>query len=641
MLASILNASRTSKRIVSIVYDCFALSFALYLAIALRLGSLSIPLGTAEVICLLTTLACSILAFIRLGLYRAILRFMAHQAFTTAIIGILISSLALAVSSYVLNTSVPRSVPIIYIFIALFFIGLPRALVRHAVNLLYPIGDTNVIIYGADATGHQLAASLQQGREYHPVAFIDDNKKLYGSSIRHIPVVGPKRINQLIAEHNVKQILLALGGTNRVERTRIIRSLEKYPIEVKTIPPYRDIINSRAKIEELRQVEIEDLLGRDAVTPSTRLMSKNVEGKVVMITGAGGSIGSELCREILKLSPKMLILFELNEYNLYKIEAELNKVVDAEGKSTQIAPILGSTEHKHRLETVMASYRVNTVYHAAAYKHVPLVELNLIEGIRNNLFGTWHCAEAAIASNVDTFILISTDKAVRPTNIMGASKRLAELTLQALNARQTTTIFSMVRFGNVLGSSGSVVPKFRSQIKAGGPVTVTHPEITRFFMTTKEAAQLVIQAGAMAKGGEVFVLEMGEPVKIADMAKEMIQLSGLTFRSKEHPNGEIAIEYTGLRPGEKLYEELLVGNNCQGTEHPRIMMANEDYLGWVQLNELLTSIDEHCHKLNYEALKDEIIKAPLKYNSNTKLGDLIHNQRSGELKSTFTSALKH
>lgn len=632
MLSYFFEAPRPTKRLISIVYDTLAITLSLYLAVALRLGSPTFEVSSEEISCLLITLTVSIASFIRLGLYRAVLRFMAHQAVMSVLIGVLISSITLAASSYFLHTNTPRSVPIIYIFTALFFLGIPRAMIRHIVNLLNPVGDTKVIIYGADTTGHQLAASLQNGGEYHPVAFLDDNQKLYGSSIRNIPVLPPQHIERLLTEQNVSQVFLALGRTPRAERLRIVRFLENFPIQVQTIPPFSDIITGRARIEELRHVQIEDLLGRDPVAPDYTLMATNITGKSVLVTGAGGSIGSELCREILKLFPKTLVLFELNEFSLYSTENELRQIIENQGSDIELVPLLGSVEHQSRLENIMRTFHVDTVYHAAAYKHVPLVEQNLVEGVRNNLFGTLRCAQAALKAHVSTFVLISTDKAVRPTNIMGASKRLAELALQALNEQapeeqQNRTTFCIVRFGNVLGSSGSVVPKFREQIQMGGPITVTHPEITRYFMTTKEAAQLVIQAGAMAQGGEVFVLEMGEPVRIYDMAREMVRLSGLTISNAENPNGDIAIEFTGLRPGEKLFEELLVGENCEGTSHPRIMKANESYLSWNEYQELISCIDKHCHTFDQENLWQEIMLSPAAYKPSGDLKDLMFAQQ--------------
>jgi FlaA1/EpsC-like NDP-sugar epimerase len=386
-----------------------------------------------------------------------------------------------------------------------------------------------------------------------------------------------------------------------------------------------DIISGKARIEEVREVEIDDLLGRDCVSPSTELLSNNITDKVVLVTGAGGSIGSELCRQVLIQKPQKLILVELNEYSLYAIEQELQNTVLSLESDTEIVSILGSVQKQNRLETIFKAFNVQTIYHAAAYKHVPMVEHNVVEGVRNNVFGTWYCAEAAISAGVEKFVLVSTDKAVRPTNVMGASKRVAELVLQALNERQNDTLFCMVRFGNVLGSSGSVVPLFRRQINEGGPITVTHPDIIRYFMTIPEASQLVIQAGAMGKGGDVFVLDMGEPVKITALAKKMIRLSGLIEKTDKNPDGDIEIKFTGLRPGEKLYEELLVGDNVAGTEHPRIMTANEVHLSWPETHNFLNRLDKACHDFKVEDVISLLLEAPAAYNKQEGCPDWVLN----------------
>ncbi len=638
MLTSFLEAPRPVKRLISVTYDCFAISLSLYLAWALRLGTLDIGAQPVDWVCLLITLVVSIATFIRLGLYRAILRYMAHEAVVTVMLGTLVSSLSLAASDFFLNASLPRSVPIIYIFTSLFFVAMPRMLIRNLVHMLMPRSGTKVIIYGAGKSGSQLAAAAQHSRDFWPIAFVDDDQKIHGSSVRGLSVLSPSKIPQLIKEHRAEKILLALGKAPRGDRRRTIRNLEAYSIKVQTIPAFTDLVNEKARIEELRDIEIEDLLGRDPVQGNNQLMDTNINGKVVMVTGAGGSIGSELCRQIINHHPKTLILFELNEYNLYKIEEELAQQITKSASNVVLAPLLGSVQHRNRVEKAMSSFGVETVYHAAAYKHVPLVEQNLIEGVRNNLFGTQCCAEAAIASGVKTFVLISTDKAVRPTNIMGASKRLAEIMLQSLATTQDSTTICMVRFGNVLGSSGSVVPKFQQQIEKGGPVTITHPEITRYFMTTSEAAQLVIQAGAMAKGGDVFVLEMGDPVKIINLAREMILLSGLTIKDEQNPNADIEIQITGMRPGEKLYEELLVEQNCLGTEHPRIMRAEETNIEWEDAKELLNRIDKHCHSFDYESLRNELMSSPAIFRPLNGIDDLIYQSTENQTDKSSCSA---
>ena len=451
LISSFLEAPRPIKRLISVVYDAIAISLSFYIAWALRLGSFELPIQAPDLICLGIIVLVSITTFIRLGLYRAILRYMAHQAAVSVLIGTIISSVTMAATSFLLDTSIPRSVPIIYVFTSLFFVAIPRMLIRNLVHFLSPRGGTKVLIYGAGRGGNQLAAVLQHSTEFHPIAFIDDDRKLHGSSVRGLAVLSPQQIGTIIEQHRVEKVLLALGNSPRNERLGIIRHLESYPIKVQTVPAVTDLINSRAHIEELRDIQIEDLLGRDPVSADSHLMSTNILGKVVMVTGAGGSIGSELARQIITQNPTTLVLFELNEYNLYKIEQELIQLIEQHKLIIKLVPLLGSVLNTKRLKSVMRSFGVETVYHAAAYKHVPLVEFNLIEGIQNNLFGTQSCAQAAIDSEVGTFVLISTDKAVRPTNIMGASKRLAELMLQGLSSEQSKTTFCIVRFGNVLG----------------------------------------------------------------------------------------------------------------------------------------------------------------------------------------------
>jgi len=632
MLTQFLEAKRSTKRIISIIYDCLAITLSIFLATYFRLGTLSIELNSGNLGCLFITLGVSIFTFIRLGLYRAVLRYMAHQAILTVLIGVFASSIALAASSYFLHAGIPRTVPIIYIFTALIFVGVPRALIRSIVQMFHPKGAIPTLIYGAGQRGNQLALSMQNSEEYRPVGFLDSDKRLKGSSIRNLTVYHLDQLPALIPANNVGLVLLAFDKESKSEQRKIVRQLELLHIPVRTLPPLSEIIDGKANTGDIRDIQIEDILGREPVSPNHELLSTNIHQKVVMVTGAGGSIGSELCRQILKQNPKELILFELNEHNLYKLNHELEELIKHEGKTLTIAPLLGSVQDSNRLSSIMEHYKVATVYHAAAYKHVPLVEQNIIEGLKNNIFGTQRCAQAAIQTNVETFVLISTDKAVRPTNLMGASKRIAELTLQALAKEKHNTCFSMVRFGNVLGSSGSVVPKFRQQIESGGPVTVTHPEITRYFMTTPEAAQLVIQAGAMAKGGDVFVLEMGEPVKIADMAREMILLSGLTVQDDANPEGEIAIEYTGLRAGEKLYEELLVGDNCTGTQHPRIMRAEEEFITWQQASETLSEILQLAEELDHHGLRALILASPAAYQPSNGIDDLIFNKQKEQPK---------
>lgn len=636
MLEALFESSRTTKRTISLCYDTFAIALAFYIATCMRLGTFSIPVTKKELTAVGITIVVTLILFTKMGMYRAILRYMTLPAMLTIVGCICVSGFVLAMASFFTFSKVPRSVPFIYITTALLLIGTPRLMVRSLIALLNRQSRGNkepVIVYGAGYTGHQLTLALQ-ATPYKVVAFVDDNPALHGTVLANKKVFDPSMIETLMHTHSANKVLLALGSTPNSRRGEVIKRLEAIPVSVQTVPAIPDILSGKARIEHVRDVEIEDLLGRDPVQANPNLMHACITNKVVMITGAGGSIGSELCRQILRQSPKTLILFELNEYSLYSIEQELQQEIAAHGRELKLVSLLGSVQKEHRLETIMRAFGVQTIYHAAAYKHVPLVEHNIVEGVRNNVFGTWYCAEAAIRAGVESFVLISTDKAVRPTNIMGASKRMAELALQGLAQRQNTTRFTMVRFGNVLGSSGSVVPLFRQQIKQGGPITVTHPDIIRYFMTIPEAAELVIQAGAMGTGGDVFVLDMGDPVKIVDLAKRMIHLSGLEIKDDKHPGGDIEICYTGLRPGEKLYEELLIGDNVSGTEHPRIMRAEEQCLDWKETKALLDELDKSCHAYKCDEVKELLINAPTGYRSTEALGDSVwlQKQETGKLR---------
>ncbi len=631
-LTLLLNAPRATKRLISVIYDVLAITLSFYAAMCLRLGTFVVDITPATTLFTLgVTTVCSIAIFIKLGLYRAILRFMTMRAMSAIAVGVVMSGLILATLGFFTQAYIPRSVPIIYVFTALLFIGLPRLLMRNLILLLnkqHAGAREPVIIYGAGYTGHQLAAALNNS-PYRVVGFVDDDPELQGRVMGTIAVHPPESLERLIQQQEATKILLAVGQASRSRRAELLRQLEPYAITVQTIPEMADILSGRARIEHVRDVDIDDLLGRDQVTPNPDLLSACITDKVVMVTGAGGSIGSELCRQILAQRPKKLILFELNEYSLYQVEASLQERLLELNSDTQLVSLLGSVQKEHRLETIMRTFGVHTVYHAAAYKHVPLVEHNVAEGVRNNVFGTWYCAEAAIRAGVESFVLVSTDKAVRPTNIMGASKRMAELVLQSLAQRQSGTRFTMVRFGNVLDSSGSVVPLFRKQIRQGGPITVTHPEIIRYFMTITEAAELVIQAGAMGTGGDVFVLDMGEPVKISDLARRMVHLSGLEVRDEERPDGDIEILYTGLRPGEKLYEELLIGDNVSGTDHSRIMRAEEERLNWPEMEILLQQLDDACHHYRCDRIIELLGQAPTEYLSNGEKLDAVWSQQPG------------
>src|SRR5690554_5734273 len=580
----------------------------------------------------------SLTIFMRLGFYRAVIRYMSQKAMQAVLAGVAGSAITLMGVNYLFSLPVPRSVPFIYAMLALLTVGG----VRFALRAAYLNGQrrhkTRVLVYGAGSAGRQLVVSLRQGQEHQPVAFVDDARELHRAYIEGLKVYPSEAIAHLVGDYGLEKILLAIPSVSRARRREILEQLEPLSVPVQTIPGMADVVEGRARVNELRDVAVEDLLGRDPVPPDATLMDANLRGKVVMVTGAGGSIGGELCRQILRQGPRQLVLFEVSEFNLYRIERDLLSLADKEQLEVPVRALLGSVQDRARLEAVMGHFGVQTIYHAAAYKHVPLVEHNVVEGLRNNVLGTLRCAEAAIASGVEAFVLVSTDKAVRPTNVMGASKRLAELVCQALGAEQQATLFSMVRFGNVLGSSGSVVPLFRQQIEADGPITVTHPEITRYFMTIPEAAQLVIQAGAMARGGDVFVLDMGEPVKIAELAGRLIRLSGLEpcypgTDGGDQSRGDIEIRYSGLRPGEKLYEELLIGENVSETRHPRVMTASEIALEWDELEGLLETLFDACLMFDAPRIRELLVKAPLGYQPQSELADLVwEEQRPGQEK---------
>lgn len=547
-LQFIWQLSRTNKRIVSVLIDIILIFMAFHLAILVRSGETNYFTYPAVWGIQIAVTIVTIAVFARLGLYRAVLRYLTFQALFVVTAGAIISATLVAALSFYMSDPFPRTVPIIYgAFLAL-FCGGPRVIVRSLIAQSYSTQSKEVLIYGAGSGGRQLAMALRSSGDYRVRAFIDGDSTLCNTMILGLPVIAIEDAMPLINKYDVSQVLLAVPSAKRSRRKVILDELAKLPVEVLTVPDMTDIVSGKAKIDELKDVAIEDLLGRDPVAPQQVLLEANIKDKVVMVTGAGGSIGSELCRQIVEQSPKSIILFELSEFGLYQIDRELNQLKVEKGLTCDIVPLLGSVQRQHRLETTMSSFKVQTVYHAAAYKHVPLVEFNVIEGVRNNIYGTYYTACAAIKAGVESFVLISTDKAVRPTNVMGTTKRMAELGLQALadqeNAKPNGTRFCMVRFGNVLGSSGSVIPVFKKQIASGGPVTVTHPEITRFFMTIPEAAQLVIQAGAMGKGGDVFVLDMGESVKITDLACNLIQLSGLEVKSEANPHGDIEIQFS-------------------------------------------------------------------------------------------------
>jgi FlaA1/EpsC-like NDP-sugar epimerase len=621
--------SRSHKRALMVVADLIALPLALWSAFALRMVDWW-PLATMAPFwwMYLVLPVAGVFVFARLGLYRAVVRFMGPQAITAVISGTAILSLLLWALAYLAQMpGFPRTVPINFALVALIYVGGTRLLVRYYYQWLssyYGLGKHAVVIYGAGTTGAQLAATLVTSREFRNVAFVDDDITLHGSVIHGKRVYSPKELEALILRYKVERILLAIPKASKTRRKEIIGGLEPLPVRVLIVPGVEETASGKPLVEQLREVELEDLLGRDPVLPDVDLIRTCIHGKVVMVTGAGGSIGSELCRQIVSHEPKLLILYELGEFALYSIEQDLLEQLRRSGIDVPVRALLGSVCNVSRVREIIRHYKVQVIFHAAAYKHVPIVEHNILEGVRNNIIGTKLVAEIAAEQRVERFVLVSTDKAVRPTNVMGASKRFAELILQGLaDLADTHTIFCMVRFGNVLGSSGSVVPLFRRQIDAGGPITVTHPEISRFFMTIPEAAQLVIQAGAMATGGDVFVLDMGEPVKITELARHMIHLMGLELRDDAHPDGDIEISYTGLRPGEKLYEELLIGSNVVGTTHPRIMRAQEDGLPQEALREYLRQLVEAESKADSVKARAILEQAVTGFSPNSPVADYL------------------
>tara|TARA_B110000037_G_scaffold75310_1_gene90280 strand:+ start:1121 stop:3031 length:1911 start_codon:yes stop_codon:yes gene_type:complete len=569
----------------------------------------------------------SILVFIRIGLYRALVLYMGLQSVFLILQGVTAASCLLATAYFFAKTPESSDLSILPIFwmIAVLLIGGTRFLAKVFLQSLIQNFRPKepVIIYGAGSSGMQLLVALQNGDQYLPVAFVDDSHNMIGNTVHGIRVYNPNSLYELIESFSVRQIFLAIPSATHGERKEILNRLEHHPVHVKTVPDLFDMVSGKMGVDEIRDIDIEDLLGRDIVPPNPELLGACITGQSVMVTGAGGSIGSELCRQIIAINPSRLILLDTFEFGVYKLEAELiEKLQSIEGgNNIEIVSLLGSVGNRLQMENAIRSFKVDTVYHVAAYKQVPMVEKNVVEGVQNNIFGTLVSAQAAEKFKVKNFVLISTDKAVRPTNFMGATKRFAEQVLQALAARESATKFSMVRFGNVLGSSGSVVPLFRRQIGMGGPVTVTHPEVTRYFMTVQEAAQLVIQAGSMATGGDVFVLDMHEPIKIIDLAKKMVHLMGFEVRDENSYRGDIAIEYTGLRPGEKLYEELLIGESVTGTGHPKIMRAKEETLSWGELEILLSKLELACKQVDLKEIRKLLMKAVVGFEPKDEVSD--------------------
>lgn len=611
----LIQQPRLLKQLMALLADAAMGVLAVWLAFSLRLDGPHLPSGAQWWAYALAPLLAAPV-FLAAGLYRTVFRF----AGMVAMRAIVLSVLAYGVLYFGLLLTlqlpdVPRSVGLIQPLLLLLLLAGLRALVRRALDVSRLQGlrlsgvRRRVLIYGAGSAGRQMAGAFASALEFEAVGFLDDSTSLKGLSINGLKVYAPEQLPALIERLHVSDVVLAMPSASRARRNEILSALAPLPVHVRSLPGLSELAQGKVALADLKELDVEDLLGRPPVAPQPSLLARNISAAVVLVTGAGGSIGSELCRQILAEKPRVLVLLEHSEFALYAIHAELITTARRLGLAVQVEALLADVRDARRMKEVFDHWRPNTVYHAAAYKHVPLVEHNVAEGVANNTLGTRCVALAAMACGVQHVVLISTDKAVRPTNVMGASKRMAELVLQALAARgDHSTVFCMVRFGNVLGSSGSVVPLFRRQIRSGGPITLTHPDVTRYFMTIPEAAQLVLQAGGMAKGGEVFVLDMGKPVRIGELAERMVRLSGLTVRNTDNPQGDIAIEITGLRPGEKLYEELLIGDDPQPTQHPRIWQAREDFLPWVELEPVLGHLQEQAEKGDEAALRQTLAR---------------------------------
>ena len=612
--------------------DFAVLVLVLFVSFSIRLGYWYFPNNDFIFWLIFGGPIIAIIIFVVFGLYRSVTRYIGFDALWSIAQGVTLYALIWGIIIFLgAVEGVPRSIVLLNWTLSILVIGGLRLLARWLLSKerLFQnikklgIKHKNVLTYGAGDAGIQLMGGLEHSSEYKPVGFIDDSKEVQGRNISGMDIYSFSDVESLIKRLEVEEILIALPSTSRARRLNIIGSLEPYQVTVRMLPSLADLAGGKISIDDLRKVSIKDLLGREAVSANEELLSKNIMDKTVLVTGAGGSIGSELCRQIVSLKPKMLIMYEMSELALYDIEKEL---LNMTSHQINIYPILGSINKKNRFSKVLRHFKVDTIYHAAAYKHVPMVELNNSEGVDNNIFGTLNCSQAAIENGVETFVLISTDKAVRPTNTMGATKRSAELILQALAAKQSSTKFTMVRFGNVLDSSGSVIPLFKQQIKDGGPVTVTDKDIIRYFMLIPEAVELVIQAGAMGTGGDVFVLDMGKPVSIDGLAKKMIRLSGLELKDKNHPDGDIEIKYIGLRPGEKLYEELLVGDNVSQTENPLIMRAKEDMLSWDELKPILDCLKKEIKDCDQEKIRKLLIQLVQGFKPQKKITDLLHKK---------------
>ena len=591
------------KQILMLGVDFALLSAALLFALWARLGEIWFPVSIKQYFLLTLCILLTLFIFGRLGLYRSIIRYMGQQAIFAVMQGVLVSAVIIEVVSLMAGEFMPRSVPVIYWCFAYVLIGGSRIIIRAYYHKGVQIHKERIAIYGAGTSGLQVYKALLHGKDYKPILFLDDNAAKQGMILDSLPVYGTLDIRRLLDRHGVTKVLLAMPSVSLQRRREILQDIEAQGVAVQMVPGIEELLDSTLRGNDVNKV-YDNILGRAPVVPDEMLLHQSIQNCVVMVTGAAGSIGSELCRQILLSQPRQLLLVDVNEYGLYRIEQELQQIgLMEELRPIEIIALLGNVIDEKRMGQIISAFRVNTIYHAAAYKHVPIVEHNMIEGVRNNVIGTWSLVKAATENAVETFVLVSTDKAVRPVSIMGASKRCAELVCQAYARSDVPTRLCMVRFGNVLGSSGSVVPLFFDQINAGGPVTVTHQDVTRYFMTIPEAAQLLLQAGSMGRGGEVFVLDMGKPVKIIELAERMISLLGHTLRNEENPEGDIEIRITGLRPGEKLFEELVLGDNIAGTGHAMIMRADESYIELVNLIVCLEKITLACEDGDCRSIK--------------------------------------
>ena len=630
MIAKIGSWPRAAKRALMYGADMLAIPVAFWMAAVVKADAWVVP-DRRMVLLFAVGIVAALVTFQWAGLYRLVVRFVVPRAGLNIILGVVVSVIVVAMVDRLLpGPYIPVSVLATYVVFAMTLVAGSRWFAALMLNgeavgkVLEPI-----IIYGAGHAGRNLADALVSSREFRLAGFVDDDIALHGMEIKGARVHSPARIVELVRKLEVQRILLALPSVARRRRREILARLEPLRIHVQTVPDVAEIVSGRSQIEEIREVDVRDLLGRDPVPANNALLDACILGKSVLVTGAGGSIGSELCRQILQHYPSTLVLLEISEAALYSIEHELAAFISAQHLDIKLVALIGNAHHRLRVREILQSFNVQTIYHAAAYKHVPLVEHNMIEGIQNNVVATWYTAEAAAECGVETFVLVSSDKAVNPTNVMGATKRFSELVLQALQQRGSKTRFCMVRFGNVLASSGSVVPLFQQQIRSGGPITVTHPDVIRYFMTIEEAAMLVIQAGSMATGGDVFVLDMGKPVRITDLAERMVTLAGLTVRDAQHPEGDIEIVFTGLRPAEKMFEELLIGTNVAGTEHPRILRAVEKCLPWDKLELLLRELAATVQTVDCRRARELLQNAIEEYQPGEPIQDLVWMERNG------------